>query len=74
MKRIDYKMKCSHCKKKVGLMTLECKYCQTSFCTSCIALEKHGCKGIDKYKTENKQMLEEKLKSATYSKAEKFNI
>lgn len=67
-------MKCSHCKKKVGLMTLECKYCQTSFCTSCIALEKHECKRIDKYKTENKQMLEEKLKSATYSKAEKFDI
>lgn len=55
-------------------MTLECKYCQTSFCTSCIALEKHECKRIDKYKTENKQMLEEKLKSATYSKAEKFDI
>jgi predicted nucleic acid binding AN1-type Zn finger protein len=55
-------------------MTLNCKYCQTSFCTSCIALEKHECKEIEKYKNENKHLLEEKLNSATYSKAEKLNI
>ncbi len=67
-------MRCSCCKKKVGIMSLNCKYCQASFCTSCIALEKHECRGIEKYKSENKKILEERLKSATYSKSEKFNI
>lgn len=67
-------MRCAHCKKKVGIMTLDCKYCQTSFCTSCISLEKHGCEGMDLYKLKNTQVLEDKLKGATYSKAEKLNI
>ena len=72
--QLYYKMRCPQCKKKAGIMTLDCKYCQTSFCTSCIALEKHECKGMDIYKNENKQLLNDTLKSAMYSKAEKFNV
>jgi len=67
-------MKCSYCKKKVGIMAIECKYCQNSFCTSCITLENHECKGIEEYKNKNKQILSDTLNSATYSKAEKFNV
>ena len=67
-------MKCKFCKKKVGLACLDCKYCQLSFCTSCITLEKHECKGMDNYVSKNKNMLQEKLNSATYSKKEKFNV
>lgn len=67
-------MKCRCCKKKVGIMCLNCKHCGLSFCTSCITLEKHNCDGIDDYIDENKKCLENKLKSATVSKAEKFNV
>ena len=67
-------MKCRCCKKKVGIAILDCKYCGLSFCTSCITLEKHECDGLDDYVFKNKKELEEKLNSATTSKAEKMNV
>jgi predicted nucleic acid binding AN1-type Zn finger protein len=67
-------MKCRYCKKKVGITTLDCKYCGLSFCTSCITLEKHNCDGLDDYIDKNKKDLEDKLKSAVTSKSEKMNV
>lgn len=67
-------MKCRCCKKKVGIAVLDCKYCNLSFCSSCITLEKHNCDGLDDYIDQNKNTLEERLKSAITSKAEKLNV
>jgi predicted nucleic acid binding AN1-type Zn finger protein len=67
-------MRCRCCKKKVGIATLDCKFCGLSFCTSCITLEKHNCDGMEDYVNKNKKELENKLKDATYSKAEKLNV
>jgi hypothetical protein len=44
------KNRCFSCKKKIGLLGIECK-CNHTFCTSCRYAEKHGC-SYDYYTTE----------------------
>ena len=50
--------KCSHCKKKLGLMEYKCK-CDKLFCITHLAYEEHSC-SYD-YKSELKDKLKEQL-------------
>lgn len=56
--------RCDRCRKKVGLCGIKCKHCPHTFCTACMDLTVHECKGIEKFKTERKEILESKLMSA----------
>jgi len=47
------------CKKR-GI-PIECKYCKLGFCSRCIVLEIHECKGSDIKKEEQIKDLEKKL-------------
>lgn len=68
------KTRCHHCRKKVGLLGLDCSYCNHKYCSRCIPLEEHECTGLDKCVDIHKKQLKEKLDSATYSKKEKLLI
>lgn len=52
-------MPCLKCKKR-GI-PIECKYCKLCFCSRCIVLEIHECKGSDIKKEEQIKDLEKKL-------------
>lgn len=54
-------MKCDQCKKKQGLLCLECKYCDLHFCSRCIQLEAHGCAGMATKREESLHHLEKKI-------------
>ena len=54
-------MKCEECKKRQGLMVLNCKYCNKNFCSRCIQLEIHHCEGIQSKCKEELDNLEKKL-------------
>ena len=55
-------MKCQKCKRKCGIMTIDCKYCQGKYCTTCITMETHQCKGIGEKVKDGKDLLREQLK------------
>ena len=67
-------MRCQSCRKKVGIMALECKCCGKSFCTKCITLENHDCDGIEDDIKIKKEILDSKLKDAIYNKKDKFGL
>lgn len=52
-------MPCSLCKKK-GI-PLDCRFCNSGFCSRCIDLSIHKCKGIDEWKKEKREVLEKQL-------------
>ena len=52
-------MGCSLCKKK-GI-PIDCKYCLGKFCSRCINLEQHNCKGIEDYKKFHRENLQKQL-------------
>jgi predicted nucleic acid binding AN1-type Zn finger protein len=52
-------MPCFKCKKK-GI-PIDCKYCNLGFCSRCIVLEIHGCKGIETKKENEIKELDRKL-------------
>lgn len=54
-------MKCTHCKKKKGLSVMDCRYCHSNYCSSCIQLEIHNCQGIQSKCKEELDNLEKKL-------------
>lgn len=66
------KSRCHNCRKKIGLLGLNCSYCNHKYCSGCIQLEQHECSGIEKCVEEHKNKLKERLDSATYSKKEKL--
>lgn len=55
--------KCLNCKKKVGLLTFDCKYCYKKFCSSCRDMTIHKCKGLDDCKKRKLSELKNKLNS-----------
>jgi predicted nucleic acid binding AN1-type Zn finger protein len=65
-------MRCQHCRKKAGLMALDCKHCNGKYCSSCIVLETHMCKGVLDKKIHERQLIEKSLNSAIYTKKEKL--
>lgn len=52
-------MPCLNCKRK-GI-PIDCKYCKLGFCSRCIVLEIHNCKGVEIKKENQKKELEKKL-------------
>jgi hypothetical protein len=52
--------RCFNCKKKMGLLGIECK-CKHTFCTSCRYAEKHGC-SFDYFNTEREKLRRENPK------------
>lgn len=67
-------MKCQCCRKKVGIMALDCKCCGKKFCTKCITLEVHNCDGIEDDINSKKKLLTDKLNEAVYEKKDKFGL
>ena len=61
-------MRCQCCRKKVGIMAIDCKCCAKKFCSRCITLETHKCEGIEDDIRSKKDDLENKLKSAVTDK------
>jgi hypothetical protein len=41
--------------------SIDCKYCKLGFCSRCIVLEIHNCKGVEIKKENQKKELEKKL-------------
>ena len=52
-------MPCFKCKKK-GI-PIDCKYCNLGFCSRCIVLEIHECKGMDVKKDVELKELDKRL-------------
>lgn len=52
-------MPCDQCKRK-GI-PIACNYCTGNFCTRCILLEIHNCKGMEKKQKKDIKILESKL-------------
>ena len=67
-------MRCQECRKKVGIMALDCKCCGKKFCTKCITLEVHNCDGIEDDINAKKKQLGDKLNDAVYEKKGKFGL
>ncbi len=67
-------MRCQCCRKKVGIMTLDCKCCGKKFCTKCITLEVHECEGIEDDINNKKKLLKNTLDEAIYDKKSKLGL
>lgn len=65
-------MRCHCCRKKVGIMALECKSCNHNFCSRCIVLEIHDCDGMNDKVCSDLNKLSKKLQDAVYTKKEKM--
>ena len=50
-------MPCQRCRKKCGV-PIDCKYCEGSFCPSCIQLARHDCQGADIKKMKQRKELD----------------
>ena len=59
-------MPCFKCKKK-GI-PIECKYCNLGFCSRCIVLGTHDCKGIELKKKNELKELDKRLEFKTEKK------
>jgi predicted nucleic acid binding AN1-type Zn finger protein len=53
-------MRCLCCKKKKGI-PIDCKYCGLGYCSGCIQLEVHACKGMETKKDDELKTLEKQL-------------
>lgn len=49
--------RCENCKKKVNLMTFECKCSFKTLCINCKLPETHSCKALNTFKEEAKTVL-----------------
>lgn len=67
-------MRCQCCRKKVGIMALDCKCCAKKFCSKCITLEVHECEGIEDDINNKKKLLKNNLDEAIYDKKGKFGL
>lgn len=63
------KQRCQCCKKKLGMMSFDCK-CNNKFCLNCQLPEKHNC-NYD-YNTSSKELLKETLITIRPKKLEKI--
>lgn len=54
------KQKCSHCCRK-STMNQTCKYCENTYCFSCLQQEVHECKNINVMIQEKQTLLSNKL-------------
>ena len=61
-------MPCQLCKKKCGI-PIDCLYCEGSFCTRCMHLERHDCPGIE---TKVKKEITNLDKNVEYKKEDKY--
>jgi predicted nucleic acid binding AN1-type Zn finger protein len=52
-------MKCQCCKKKLAM--INCKGCNSIFCSGCIQMELHSCTGLAAAKIEELRLLKERL-------------
>ena len=59
-------MPCFRCKRK-GI-PINCRFCDSGFCSRCIDLSIHNCSGLDEYKNEKKKILEKQLEFKPKSK------
>lgn len=53
--------RCECCKKKVGSVQFDCKYCLLTLCIKCRHFEVHACKGISSKREDDLKMLDKKL-------------
>ena len=65
-------MKCPSCKKKMGIVSITCKYCKHNYCTTCINLEKHSCPAAAEARVESREQLALILNSCIVTKKEKL--
>jgi len=56
-------MKCPNCKKKCGLMTHNCKYCNLELCMLCRDINLHNCSKYNDCKAMKLKELKDKLDS-----------
>jgi hypothetical protein len=49
--------RCDHCKKKVSLLSFDCKCHYKILCTNCKLPEAHSCNRIDEFKKEAKELI-----------------
>jgi predicted nucleic acid binding AN1-type Zn finger protein len=67
-------LKCDHCKKKIHLR-FDCKWCKISFCSSCLAVEKHDCIKIGEMKaTKHEELKTVLLNNKTFRDKLEFRI
>ena len=53
--------RCECCKKKVGSVQFDCKYCPLTLCIKCRNFEVHACKGISSKREDDLKMLDKNL-------------
>jgi len=56
-------MKCPNCKKKIGLITFNCKYCNSKLCLECRDIVVHKCFKLEDCKKSKIIELKKKLYS-----------
>jgi predicted nucleic acid binding AN1-type Zn finger protein len=54
------------CKKKCGLLAMECKGCKKEFCSTHRLPEDHGCECMEKYKQGLKEQLKDCMMKQQY--------
>ena len=55
--------RCDHCRKKVGLNYIECKFCKLNVCIPCRSPEDHKCQNYEDKIRFEKDKLREKLEA-----------
>lgn len=49
--------RCENCKKKVNIISFECKCKYKTLCTNCKMPELHSCQSLEEFKKEGKEIL-----------------
>lgn len=53
--------RCAWCKKRTRLLEIECKWCKSEFCISCLPIEIHICPETHECKSAKQELLSETL-------------
>ena len=62
-------MKCSFCTKKISIaMQMNCKWCKSVYCPTCLPIEFHNCKNTEDCKSNALKELNSKLPKTTSTK------